>query len=92
MADKVRELAGQTNKSTEEVHTKIGDIEKINRVLVDEIGLKTQEAREVALAVEGAVKLAGEDDRRPWKGWGTNPSLVSDKVSQAYDRFKSILN
>ena len=91
VAQKVRELAGQTNRSTEEVHTKIGDIQKINRVLVDEIGLKNKEAREVAQAVEEAVKLAGEMIAT-MEQVGHKSNLVSEKVSQAYSQFKSILN
>ena len=91
VADKVRELAGQTNKSTEEVHAKIGDIQKINQVLVDEIGLKTKEAKEVALAVESAVKMAGKMITA-MERVGDKSNLVSDQVSQAYDRFESILN
>ena len=91
VAEKVRELASQTNNSTVEMEGKIGDIQKINRVLVEKIGLKTREAGEVADVVTEAVELAGRMIST-MERVGEKSSLVSDRVGQAYAEFKNVLN
>ena len=91
VAEKVRELAAQTNDSTQGIQAQLQDIQKANKGLVEDVGITSREAGEVAKAVEQAVELAGQMIAAT-EQVGQKSRMVSDRAGQAYSRFQEMLS